>query len=165
MIKGKSKIILAGSMVLICAAAGCGGTAAYLTHHAAAANEFTIGSQVSAVDETWNPPASLEKGKSYTKEVRVANTGTVDCYVRVLAESSDEIVADSVDIDWNQQQWTSKQSDGYYYYKSVLPAGSKTEPLFTKVTAKENLSEFELIIYEETVQAAGSASPQDAFGS
>jgi len=165
MIKGKSKIIMAGYVAFVCAVAGCGGTAAYLTHQAAAANEFVVGSQVSSVDETWSPPESLEKGKTYTKEVRVANTGTVACYVRVLAEPSEQSTSDAVTIDWNQQHWTAKQSDGYYYYKSILPAGEKTEPLFTKVTATENLSDFELIVYEETVQAAGLSSPQDAFGS
>lgn len=165
MIMRKSKIVLAGYMALICAAVGCSGTAAYLTHHAAAANEFVVGNQVSLVDETWTPPASLEKGKSYTKEVRVANTGTTACYVRVLAEPADQKTAESVTIDWNKQQWTAKQSDGYYYYKSVLMPGTKIEPLFTKVTAKETLAEFELIIYEETVQAAGSTSPQSAFAS
>lgn len=165
MIKGKSKIVMAGYLALVCAVVGIGGTAAYLTHHAAAANEFVVGSQVSSVDETWAPPASLEKGKTYTKEVRVANTGTTACYVRVLAEPSDQQAADSLTIDWNQQQWTVKQPDGYYYYKQILPAGSKTEPLFTKITATDNLKDFELIVYEETVQAAGSSSPQDAFGS
>ena len=156
---------MAGYVVLVCAVAGCGGTAAYLTHHAAAANAFGVGSQVSSVDETWSPPASMETGKSYTKSVRVANKGTVPCYVRVLAEPADQAMADAVTIDWNTQRWTAKQSDGYYYYKSVLLPGAKTEPLFTKVTAKKTLKDFELIIYEETVQAAGSKSPQAAFGS
>ena len=163
--RGKSKIVMAGYIVMLCAVVGIGGTAAYLTHYAAAANEFVVGSQVSSVDETWAPPGSLEKGKSYTKEVRVANTGTTACYVRVLAEPADQKAAESLSINWNQQQWTQKQPDGYYYYKTVLPAGAKTEPLFTKITAIDDLNDFELIVYEETVQAAGSASPQDAFSS
>ena len=162
--KRKTKVVMAGYVVLICAVAGCGGTAAYLTHHAAATNEFVVGSQVSSVDETWTPPAGLESGKTYTKEVRVANTGTTACYVRVMAEVSNPQTAKCLSIDWNRQQWTERQPDGYYYYKSVLPAGSKTEPLFTKVTATDNISDFELIIYEESVQAAGSGSPQNAFG-
>lgn len=164
MIRGKTKTVIAGYVMLACAVVLCGATAAYLMHYAAAANNFVVGSQVSSVDETWAPPGGLEKGKTYTKEARVANTGTVACYVRVLAEVADQSVADSVTIAWNSSQWTDKQEDGYYYYKSVLPPGEKTEPLFTSIQAADELDEFELIVYEETVQAAGSASPQDAFG-
>lgn len=161
--KGKSKVVIAGYVTLAGVVVFGGVTAAYLTHYAAAANNFVVGSQVSAVAETWSPPGTLEKGKTYTKEVRVANNGTTDCYVRVLAELADPQTADAVSADWNQNQWTAKQADGYYYYKSVLPAGAKTEPLLTKITATADISEFELIVYEETVQADGSDSPLDAF--
>ena len=161
--KGKSRVMIAGYVTLVCAVAFGGVTAAYLTHSAAAANNFVVGSQVSSVDETWSPPGGLEEGKRYTKKVQVAISGTADCYVRVLAEIADQQMADCVSVNWNQTQWTTKQADGYYYYKAVLPAGQKTEPLFTAISASADLSEFELIVYEETVQAAGSDSPMDAF--
>lgn len=161
--KGKMKVMVAGYVTLACAVVFGGVTAAYLTHSAAAANNFVVGSQVSAVTETWAPPESLEKGKTYTKKVQVANTGTTECYVRVLAEIADQQAAEAVSIDWNWEQWTEKQTDGYYYYKTALPAGQKTEPLFTQISAEADLSEFELIVYEETVQAYGSDSPRDAF--
>ena len=164
MIRGKTKTVIAGYVMLACAVVLCGATAAYLMHYAAAANNFVVGSQVSSVDETWAPPGRLEKDKTYTKAARVANTGTVACYVRVLAEIADQAMSDSVSIAWNSSHWTSKQADGYYYYKTVLPPGEKTEPLFTSIHATDDLDEFELIVYEETVQAAGSESPQAAFG-
>lgn len=165
MIKGKSKVVIAGYAVLTCAVVFCGATAAYLTHHAAAANNFVVGSQVSEVTETWAAPGDLEKGKTYTKKARVTNSGTTDCYVRVMAEFADQATADSVSADWNTSQWTAKQADGYYYYKTVLPAGETTAPLFTTLSVSADMPEFEMIVYEETVQAAGAKSPQTAFGS
>ena len=164
MIRGKTKTVIAGYVMLACAVVLCGATAAYLMHYAAADNNFVVGSQVSSVDETWAPPGGLEKGRTYTKEACVANTGTVACYVRVLAEIADQAMSESVSIAWNSSHWTGKQADGYYYYKTVLPPGEKTEPLFTSIHASDDLDEFELIVYEETVQAAGSESPQAAFG-
>ncbi len=165
MIKGKSKVVIAGYAVLTCAVVLCGATAAYLAHYAAAANNFVVGSQVSAVHETWAPPGGLESGKTYKKVARVTNSGTTDCYVRVLAEFADQTMADSVSADWNTVQWTEKQTDGYYYYKWALPAGGTTLPLFSTLSVSADLPEFEMIVYEETVQAAGSDSPQEAFGS
>ena len=120
MIKRKSKVILAGYVVLACTVAFGGVTAAYLTHRTAVTNNFVVGSQVSAVDETWSPPGELEKGKTYTKKVQVKNTGTTECYVRVLAEIADQQAANAVSVNWNRDRWTEKQADGYYYYKSVL---------------------------------------------
>ena len=54
-------------------------------------------------------------------------------------------------------------SDGYYYYSRVLNAGEESSPLFTTLTAKENVSDFEMICYSESVQAYGFAGAKEAF--
>ena len=161
--KGKYGIAIALNAAIICAVVISGGTTAYLMCKDSALNIFPVGSQVSAIDESWDPPETMTAGKKYTKKVCVKNTGTVDCYVRVFAEPEDAGMSNSVSIDWNTDNWTEKQSDGYYYYKSVLSPGEKTKPLFTTISATKDLKEFDMIVYEETVQAAGSQSPQEAF--
>ena len=54
-------------------------------------------------------------------------------------------------------------SDGYYYYSRVLNAGEESSSLFTTLTAKENVSDFEMICYSESVQAYGFAGAKEAF--
>ncbi len=45
---------------------------------------------------------------------------------------------------------------GYYYYKSVLPAGSATPPLFTYIKtvneSDDDIDEFDITVYSESVQ-------------
>ena len=67
-----------------------------------------------------------------------------------------------IDVDYNISCWT-KKSDGYYYYSRVLNAGEESSSLFTTLTAKENVSDFEMICYSESVQAYGFAGAKEAF--
>lgn len=163
MIIGKSKFMLTSYGILVCAVLMCGTTLAYLVHHDIALNSFTVGSQVSEIAEVWEPPNEMQKDTDYVKNVTVKNTGTTDCYVRIFAEIMDDKMADAVTADWNDSDWTEKQPDGYYYYKSKLEPGKSTEPLFTTLTASADLAEFNMIVYEESVQAYGADSPQRAF--
>lgn len=129
-----------------------------------ASNDFIIGVNTSHLEENFGRYTSFEKGKSYTKEVSVKNDGTVDCYVRVFAEIEDPNVAAKLTLDFNNTNWTEKQNDGFYYYKTKLKPGDTTVPLFTQITAKEKVSEFQMICYSETVQSYGTDSPVTAFG-
>ena len=45
----------------------------------------------------------------------------------------------------------------------MLNAGEESSPLFTTLTAKENVSDFEMICYSESVQAYGFAGAKEAF--
>ena len=126
-------------------------------------NVFTIGKNVSEITEEWTPPnRELRPGETCKKVVRVSNTGTVPCYVRVFAEVSNPKTREVLDVDYNTSCW-SKKSDGYYYYSRILNAGEVSEPLFTTLIAKENVTDFEMICYSETVQAYGFAGPEAAF--
>lgn len=159
----KNSILLI-SVISILALLNSGIFSYYMAHNLLN-NEIKVGSQVSEVEENWDPPKEIKAGGTYDKEVSVKNTGTVPCYVRVFAELETPDMEEAIDIDFNQADWTKKQSDGYYYYKYALASGDSTEPLFTKLKANGDLSELSLIVYEETVQTAGSASPIDAFAS
>jgi hypothetical protein len=142
-------------------------TAAYLMDGDTARNSFVIGHNVSSVEESF-PSGKLEPGKTYTKEVRVRNRNSVKCFVRVLAEPSDSDMGDHLDIDWNTTDWTEKQDDGYRYYRKALNPGETTSPLFTKVSIrndfanpKMNAKDFEIGVYEETVQSHDASSDRD----
>ncbi len=126
-------------------------------------NEFTVGSNVSSIEEKFGSYEAFEKGESYGKEVAVRNEGNVACYVRVFAEIEDPDVASVLSVDLNENQWTDKQEDGFYYYREILEPGEKTEPLFTEIRADEDTAEFRMIIMSETVQADGAEDHFTAF--
>lgn len=154
-------VIACGMCVIILSGGICG----YYIVNEEIINAVTVGQNVTAIEEDYEPPASMQSGQVYTKEVTVRNVKGSDCYVRVFAEASDPYMASGITLDINTDDWTAKQADGYYYYKNKLRAGQATEPLFTQVKALKDLSEFQLIIYSESVQAYGSSSPQEAFRS
>lgn len=138
-------------------------TAAFLLSKDSLQNPFTIGENTSHIEEEFGSYDSFEAGKDYTKKVSVKNDGSVDCYVRVFAEIEDPDTASAVDIDFNTSDWTAKQPDGYYYYKKIIKANESTVPLFTQITAKKDVDEFQMIVFSETVQSDGSSDAVSAF--
>ena len=54
-------------------------------------------------------------------------------------------------------------ADGYYYYKKSVKANESTVPLFTQITAKKDVDEFQMIVFSETVQSDGSSDAVSAF--
>lgn len=124
-------------------------------------NEFHPGDNNSTVTETFTPPTDIKPGGTYTKTVQVANGSSVTAYARAFVEFSNSDMGDYATIDFNTTDWTTKQADGYYYYKTPLKNGESTKPLFTKVTLKSwiqdhpefNVKNFSVIVYEETTQA------------
>lgn len=126
-------------------------------------NKLSCGTCKSVIEEDFGSYISFNSGESYTKEVAVKNEGNTACYVRVFAEITDLDVRDKISIDWNTEDWTQKQSDGYYYYKSTLSPGDTTDSLFTTLTASADIEDFEMICYEETVQAEGFDNAAEAF--
>lgn len=126
-------------------------------------NRFSVGENNSIIEETWVPPESFERGQSYTKDVRVKNLGSVPCYVRIFAEVEDPDVNDKLSINFNKDDWTEKQADGYYYFKQIVKSGESTSPLFTALTANDDINEFRMICYSESIQSDGFSSAVDAF--
>lgn len=171
----KQKLIAAIGTISVAALVAF--TSAYFVDGDTATNTFKIGHNVSTIEENF-PSGKLEPGKTYTKEVRVKNKDSVKCFVRVLAEPSDSDMGEHLDIDWNTTAWTEKQEDGYRYYRKALKPGETTSPLFTKVTIKNDfvnpqftVKNFDISVYEETVQSHDSSTgkdfetPQKAFES
>lgn len=136
---------------------------AYLIWNDSVKNNFTMGENTSHIEETFGSYTEFEAGKSYEKNVTVKNDGSVPCYARVFAEIEDPDVAATISIDFNTTDWTAKQADGFYYYKKALAVSETTAPLFTTLKVKSDLSDFKMICYSETVQAAGATDATSAF--
>ena len=136
---------------------------AYLIWNDSVKNNFTMGENTSHIEETFGSYTEFAAGKSYEKNVAVKNDGSVPCYVRVFAEIEAPDVAAAISIDFNTTDWTAKQADGFYYYKKALAVSETTAPLFTTLKVKSDLSDFKMICYSETVQAAGATDAMSAF--
>ena len=139
-----------------------GVTAGFLISTDSVTNRLSCGYNTAEIVENYGPLSSFAKGEEVTKEVKVRNEGSVPCYVRVFAEISRPEAREAIDVDFSTSDW-SKMSDGYYYYSRVLNAGEESSSLFTTLTAKENVSDFEMICYSESVQAYGFAGAKEAF--
>ena len=139
-----------------------GVTAGFLISTDSVTNRLSYGYNTAEIVENYVPLSSFAKGEEVTKEVKVRNEGSVPCYVRVFAEISRPEAREAIDVDFSTSDW-SKMSDGYYYYSRVLNAGEESSSLFTTLTAKENVSDFEMICYSESVQAYGFAGAKEAF--
>ena len=139
-----------------------GVTAGFLISTDSVTNRLSCGYNTAEIVENYVPLSSFAKGEEVTKEVKVRNEGSVPCYVRVFAEISRPEAREAIDVDFSTSDW-SKMSDGYYYYSRVLNAGEESSSLFTTLTAKENVSDFEMICYSESVQSYGFAGAKESF--
>ena len=161
--KTAQKTTIAAICCGLCLLLLTGAICAYLISVANRMNQVTVGENVTTSEEEFEPPARLEAGQRYEKKVTVRNLKSVPCYVRVFAELSDPEQAETIQIEFNAEDWTTKQADGYYYYKKRLPVGEATEPLFEELYAEQDSSNLNLIVYSESVQAEGAGDPQEAF--
>lgn len=156
---------------------GYGSTSAYLSSFDVINNTTTVGHNDTSIEENFPPvtPPVITNNPSVIKEVSVVNNGTgqalVDCYVRVALSYSNSDIGKAVVLDnLNRSDWIYE--NGFYYYNKILKKGEKTTPLFTgfhiessKVEDKyKNLiNDFEINVYEESVQAEGFTNARDAF--
>ena len=114
-----------------------------------------MGENTSQIEERFGTYESFEKGGSYEKRVTVKNTGNIPCFVRVFAEIEEPDCREKIQLDFNEKDWSEKQEDGFYYYQHVLLPGQTSEPLFTTITAGEDVSDFRMICFSETIQSDG----------
>lgn len=163
----KKLIIICGLIITLGALWTGQSIYAYLTASDSAVNNLTIGINTTEIVEEFTPPEeNLNPGDSFTKKVQIKNTGSVPCYIRVFVGFDSSEAAEKFSLDFNTESWTSKQDDGYYYYKTVIQPDELTEPLFTTVTCNDEWklnNEFEIIVYEESVQSEGFSSYAEAF--
>ena len=165
------KVIAICVAILLVAIVAVGTTYAYLYSSNTKVNTFGIGENVSQITEDFEQPTAeqMVPGGKVTKDVRVTNTG-MPSYTRVYVAITSSEFEETFSIDWNTEDWT-KGSDGYWYYNKVVGKGETTEPLMTTVTFNDKITAFKeqainsegIAVYEETVQAQGFNSAQEAF--
>lgn len=141
----------------VCAAMVGGGVYAYLASSDQAINRIPVGVDRTEIVERYDPPAKLEAGISFPKEVKISNTGKVPCYVRIKPLYTDEAALEYASVDYNTSDWVYDNSDGYWYYKYAVDPGGLTSPLFTTVTidknaAEDEIKDFDILVYHESYQ-------------
>lgn len=130
----------------------------YLSDGDTATNRIVIGTVQNSVVEKFDPPEKLEPGTSFTKDVKVENTGTADNYVRIKAVFTDSDMKKYCTVDWNDTDYIYNEEDGFWYYPQPLKAGESTPSLFTTITVSDEIpenqiKEFDVLVYTEAVQA------------
>lgn len=152
----RKKIAIVLSCVLILAI-GSAGIGAYLIDADSVINSLTIGQNTIEIVEVFDPP-EVEPGVTFTKDVKVKNTGPTECYVRIKALLSNSHMEQYCEIDWNVTDWIYNAVDGYYYYPAALLSGAETPSLMTTVKIKDDapeaeLVDFNIIVYAESVES------------
>lgn len=147
-----------------------GAAYAYMTDRASTENVIYVGHNVSEIEESYTPPTLTEGVNSYEKSVVVRNKGSVDCFVRVYLAFSDSEAEGHSELSGDGQTWYQAAEyaqhlpagwisgrDGYYYYARPLKSGEATTALIKSVRttyeSAEEVRSYDLIVYEETVQA------------
>lgn len=159
--KNRKKLLIIGASLLAVAVLGTGITLAYLADEEVKDNDITVGKGDVSITESFPDVSEQSMQNENIKEVKVKNTGTVPCYVRVYAEFSDSLVADKASVrnrqgrDTNYYKWAEFKNKlaestntisskwkyvndnpslgGYFYYTEPIAAGKETELLFTDV--------------------------------
>ncbi len=163
----RTKTFLVLAMVVVMLACTVGGTVAYLTTRTAdVVNTFTPAKVTCAVEENFS-------GTTKTN-VKIKNTGNTDAWIRATVVGNwvkdSKIVAAWTDnitylTGTDKDKWT-KDSDGYYYYNSIVPAQGTTANLFDPYTAGNAPVEgahLELTIACQAVQSNLGNTAQAAF--
>ena len=132
-------------------------------------------------DEDGNqiPFASIDNaapGETYSKIPQVKNIDDGAAWVRIRIKqtavlsdgTSVPVTDDSLGININTSYWLFN-GDGFYYYYRPLAAGEITEPLFTEVSIKADLSNvyngatFHMDLVAHAVQTANNGNGIDVY--
>lgn len=142
--------------VLLTILLGIGATSAAFYHSVSLTNTLTTPTVEEEIVEDFGEGVS---GNSKVKKVSFRNTGTADTFIRIsfaetwkytdessqeslflpdrqmVSEGSKFEIEKAAKIIWSnefERDWV-QGTDGWYYYKKVLPAGSKTHDIMTAV--------------------------------
>lgn len=157
------------------------GTAAYFSDFDKKVNTAAVGSVITEIDEDFPDPTPtpVEDNPSYKKKIWAGNFSgnekgfNADCYVRMSLSYSDNDIGKGVELlGLDTVNWLYNAKDGYYYYRNKVAEGEVTTPLCTgfrinskKIddTYRDSISDFEINVYEEAVQAEGFSDYKSAW--
>ena len=152
------------------------GTMAYLTDRDQKTNQLSLGEVRTTITEQFDPPELKTGTNVFRKSVRILNTGTAPCYVRVFLSVSDSDIAQKTWFAASEEEaaadrfvlsteymanlppgWLFNEIDHYCYYTRILQPGEETTPLIYAVKTvfadEEEVRPYEIIVYQEAVQA------------
>lgn len=87
--RNKKVFALVAIGIIVCFAL-VGMAMAYFSDNASLDDEYSAGVNTIEVEKTYEPPQELHEGDNiFKKEVRIHNTGSVPCFVRVFVDFSD----------------------------------------------------------------------------
>ncbi len=145
-------------------------------------NTIRVGEQAETIQETFDEPTVQNTTDIVQKIVNVKNTGSVPCFARVYLDFSDSSVQNQAEIIYTKdnikqtKKWTEFLNDlpdswtyisetdetngttlgGYFYYTQILNPNSTTASLIDAIKTNfqnvNDISDFEIIVYSETVQ-------------
>ena len=188
-IKRAKRTLLGVAGLLMITAIGLSATYAWTHHEVEQPNNFHSHTTSVTIDEKTDGKLEVYHGAEEQKEVKFTNAGTSAVFLRVAwaetwnkaATQTPEALLPSVD-GYAVKTWTSswqndweKGTDGWYYYKLVLPQGGSTADVLSKVSFDSLLpleyerSTYELYFVAEVVQlsdeaAVNTAATQLVFG-
>lgn len=113
--KHKKLIIIISSLAVILFVVGI--VFAYLTARSTIENNITIGKNEIEVSEDFVPPVVQTEDTRYKKQISVANTGNVDCYIRVYADFSDETIRANSYFSNDTTAENATSAENYYSAK------------------------------------------------
>lgn len=130
------KVWLTAAAVVLAGGISLQGAMAYFTTYASAQGGVAV--------ELGHTTEIEEKFENWTKDIKITNTGDVDCYVRVKVMAGSQF---TLDIGGNG--WT-KEDDGYWYYKDSVAPDQSTGSLLAKIQIPEEFSEdFNVAVVQE----------------
>lgn len=167
------KKILTLAMCIAMAAILAVGTLAYFTDTDKADNVFTVGNvEIELTETKWKAEGEeaedVYPGEALPKNPNVTNNGNNPCFVRLKVEGLDVLGEDNM-ITYETNYVTGalgkdweRYTDGYFYYKKVLPADASTETdLFDQIRIPTSVTNgydgsYDVVVSAEAVQAQGA---------
>lgn len=157
MIKNKLLKTTISLIVIALASLSLGATAAALTRTSnTIVNNFKAADVNTSIVEIVDERPVLSDA-SIVKEVSIQNDGPTRCFVRARITVSPNIWTDTEDgISMDILDGWMDGGDGFYYYDKIIEVGEKTDELIKKVRVGKNVTEnFDVTVYEESVEAIG----------
>ena len=158
----KQRLALKVALVLLAACQPLPGggvcVQAYLTGHDEARNQIRLCEHQISIEEEYEPPDTVEPGVLIPKSPVIRNDSITPCQVRVrVAFSSAKAQALCEELVVNPH-W-NPSGDGLYDYDLPVPPGGSTEPVFSYVQIRSDLTQeeideacpFEIYVYAEAL--------------
>ena len=119
------------------------------------------------IEEEFETPEDVDPGQIIKKKPCIFNDSEIPVYVRAMVSFSNSAAQElcepiSINKDWKERE------DGYCYYQKKLGSKERTNTIFDNIVIKntikkEEIIPFDVLVYEESVQAEGFLTPEEAF--